>query len=290
MSKTKKNDSRTSSSGETPLPRPRPPAWRSRIWLIATFFALTVGGAYLVTTMTTSSGVPTFGFKVANKYPHDSSAFTEGLLYHGGQIYESTGLEGESTLRKFDLAKGQWTIEKLDPKLFGEGLTLWRDRLIHLTYRSGVAQCYDLDLKPLETRFSYEGEGWGLTHDGRHLIMSNGTSELQFRDPETFQLDHRLRVTLGGRSFGRLNELEYVDGRLYANVWHQDYLVEIDPETGAIRSRIDLSGVLSAADRPRHPEAVLNGIAYNSDTGRLIVTGKYWPYLFEIEIVPRNQK
>ena len=147
-----------------------------------------------------------------------------------------------------------------------------------------------MNLKQLDKKFDYEGQGWGLTNDGRYLIMSNGTSELQFRDPETFELDHRLTVNVGGRRIGRLNELEYVNGKIYANVWHEDYIVEIDPASGNVLSRIDLRGLLPYSQRPNNPEAVLNGIAYNSDSKRFIVTGKYWPYLYEIELVSRDAK
>lgn len=237
-----------------------------------------------------TNDVKTYGFTKAATIPHDSTAFTEGLFYHDGQIYESTGLVGSSTLRKTDVETTLVTIEKLDPKIFGEGLVLWRDRLIQLTYDEGVAYCYDLDFKRLEKKFKYEGQGWGLTHDGRQLIMSNGTSQLQFRDPETFQLDHRLAVTLNGRRIGQLNELEFVNGKIYANVWREDYLLEIDPQSGKVTAKIDLRGLLPRNDRPDNREAVLNGIAYNTETNRFIVTGKYWPNFFEIELVSRDEK
>ena len=291
-----------SSRNPAGLPRkpraPRPPAWRGRIGLIVAFFAITIGGGYLVMYGNDLFGllglapdkIPSYGFRVVAKYPHDSSAFTEGLLYHDGTLYESTGPEGQSTLRKIDLASDQVRIVKLDPKYFGEGLVLWRDRLIQLTYDSELAMCYDLQLKPLEQTYRYEGQGWGLTHDGQFLIMSNGTSELQFRNPETFALDHRLPVTAGGRRASRLNELEYVDGKIYANVWHDDRILEIDPQSGYVTARIDLRNLLPREQRPNHPEAVLNGIAYNTESKRFIVTGKYWPYLYEIELVPPNKK
>ncbi len=293
MSKSKKSqteDASTKATNANVSRAPRPPAWRSRIGLIVSFFALTIGGAYFYQRINSKDDVKTYDFKVAAKYPHDSTAFTEGLFFHEGHIYESTGLMGSSTLRKFDLTTNQVTIEKIDPKIFGEGLVLWRDRLIQLTYDEGVAYCYDLDFKRLEQKFKYEGQGWGLTHDGKHLIMSNGTSELQFRNPETFELDHRLPVTLNGRRIGRLNELEYVNGNIYANIWHEDYILEIDPQSGQVTARFDLRGLLPRNDRPDNREAVLNGIAYNTETNRFIVTGKYWPNFFEIELVPRDQK
>jgi glutamine cyclotransferase len=296
MSKAKQQQKSPTTAASTPsgtARKPRPPAWRSRLGLIIAFFTLTIGGAYLVVNfdaiarlLSPHSGIPTYGYKVAARYKHASDAFTQGLVYHQGFLYESTGLEGQSSLRKCDLSNENWTIEKLDPKWFGEGLALWRDKLIQLTYRAGLAHVYDLNLKLLDQKLEYEGEGWGLTHDGSMLIMSNGTSDLQFRNAETFELDRRLTVTVNGRRLGRLNELEYANGKIYANVWHEDYVVEIDPRSGQVTARIDLRGLLSPQDRPPNSEAVLNGIAFNSSTNRFIVTGKYWPYLFEIELVP----
>lgn len=296
MTKSKNRKTKPSENSPKPVPsareRARKPAWKSRIGLIIGFFAITIGGSYIVLfqAMAGRGNVRVFGFKEVARYPHDSQAFTEGLLYHEGKIYESTGLQDESTLRHMDLKTQQVVIEKIDPKYFGEGLALWQDRLIQLTYNSGVALCYDLDFNRLDQQFEYEGQGWGLTHDGRHLIMSNGTSQLQFRNPDTFELSHRLTVYDGRWRVGQLNELEYVNGKIYANVWHKDYILEIDPSSGQVTGRIDLSGLFPYAQRPSSSEAVLNGIAFNSDTNRFIVTGKYWPYLFEIELVLRDAK
>jgi glutamine cyclotransferase len=267
------------------------PAWRGRLGLIIGFFTLTIGLGILYLAYeqwVRQAGIKTYGFTVRAKYLHDSNAFTEGLVWHDGKLFESTGLEGKSSIRVTDLQSSDVRIEPLDVNVFGEGLTLWRDRLIQLTYNEEVAYTYDLDLVRQEQTYSYEGQGWGLTHDGRFLIMSNGTNELQFRDPETFELDHRLPVTIGGRRIGRLNELEYANGRIYANVWHDDSILEIDPADGKVTGRIELRDLLPRDQRPSHPEAVLNGIAYNQTTKRLIVTGKYWPYFFEIELVPKE--
>ncbi len=273
-----------------PVAKPAaPPAWRSRIGLIVAFFAITIGGSYAYLALMNSSTAEEFDYKVVAKYPHDSNAFTEGLVYRDGVVFESTGLLGNSTIRKFDLASQTQTSEKLDDKFFGEGLALWNDQLIQLTYRNGVAFFYDLDLQATGKKFDYEGEGWGLTDDGRHLIMSNGTSELQFRDPETFEIVRRLRVTDGNRGVSPLNELEYVDGKIYANIWHRDFIVAIDPTTGQVTERIYLTGLLPYDQRPTN-ESVLNGIAYNDATRRLIVTGKNWPFLYEIELVRRQRR
>lgn len=291
MSKSKNRDRESKSQApvrsSSAIPRVRPPAWRSRLGLIIAFFAITIGGAYwyVIQANARLSNLRTYGFQVVKSHKHDPEAFTEGLLYHDGKIYESTGLQGRSTIRMTDLATGQQTVEKLDDNLFGEGLVLWRDRLIQLTYDSGIALLYDPNLKRLEQNFEYDGQGWGITHDGRHLIMSNGTSALQFRDPETFALDHRLTVTVGGRPISRLNELEYVNGKIYANVWHDNYLLEIDPTSGQVTARVDLNGLLPRSQRPQNSEGVLNGIAYNPETKTFFVTGKYWPFIYEIELV-----
>jgi glutamine cyclotransferase len=285
-------------SPKPPVPKPpvpkspggtAPPAWRNRIGLILAFFALTIGGTYLFMALMYSSTAQEFDCEIVRKYPHGSAAFTEGLVYRDGVIFESTGLLGKSTISKFDLATETLVSEtKLDEKLFGEGLTLWDDRLLQLTYRNGVALWYDLELQPIGESFSYDGEGWGLTNDGQYFIMSNGSSTLQFRDPKTFEVVRRLRVTDGGRGVSPLNELEYVDGKIYANVWHRDFIVGIDPQTGQVTSRIYLNDLLPLDQRPTR-ESVLNGIAFNTRTQNLIVTGKNWPHLFEIKLVPRTR-
>lgn len=226
--------------------------------------------------------------RVVKTYPHDTTAFTEGLLYHEGAIYESTGHYNQSTLQRIDLATNESKVQRLGSEYFGEGLTLWNGKLIQLTYREETAIVYDLDLQPTGETFQYDGEGWGLTHDGQHLIMSNGSSSLLFRDPETFEVVRKLTIYDGRRPVSLLNELEYIDGKIYANVWRQNYLVEIDAQTGRVTARIHL-GQLIPRNLPRSGDAVLNGIAFNSDTNRLIVTGKYWPSMFEIDLVERAE-
>ncbi len=224
-------------------------------------------------------------YEVVNAYPHDPRAFTQGLVYHEGALYESTGLRGESSLRRVELDTGrvlQWL--NVPDRYFAEGLALWEDRLIQLTWTSGEAFAYDRETFDKVDTFSYPTEGWGLTHDGARLIMSDGTSTLYFRDPETFEETDRVVVRDGETAIRNLNELEYVDGEVWANVWLTDRIARVDPETGEVRGWIDLAGLLPASERTAQTD-VLNGIAYDPEGGRLFVTGKLWPKLYEIEVV-----
>lgn len=229
---------------------------------------------------------PEYGFEVVRRYPHDSQAFTQGLLYLDGHIYESTGLEGRSSIRKVEVETGRVLQQRdLPPQYFGEGIVVWKDDLLELTWRSEVGFVYDLDTFALEKQFRYRGEGWGLTHDGERLIMSDGTPELRFLDPETLQETGRVAVTDEGQPVGSLNELEYVRGEIFANVWMSDRIARIDPKTGKVTGWVDLTGLLPQADRARGATDVLNGIAYDPTGDRLFVTGKLWPALFEIRLV-----
>lgn len=231
-----------------------------------------------------SSPVPVFGYRVVASFPHDPHAFTQGLVSVDGQVFEGTGNYGESSLRRVDLATGRVEQEiRLPPHLFGEGLTVWQGRLVQLTWREGLGLIYDRDSLTLMETFTYSGEGWGLTHDGRHWIMSDGTDELRFLDPDTRRVVRHLPVRDGVRAIDNLNELEWVEGEIWANIWHSDRIVQIDPVSGRVAGWIDLGGLYSATERP-HREAVLNGIAYDAQTRRLFVTGKDWPRLYEIEI------
>lgn len=235
------------------------------------------------------AAAPVYGFKVVHAYPHDPKAFTEGLFFRNGFLYESTGLEGASTVRKEDLASGTVLQERsIAPQYFGEGIVAAGGRLIELTWRSQVGFVYDLKtFKPL-SEFHYSGEGWALTSDGRRLIMSDGTPELRFLDPKSLKETGRVRVTYEGRPVARLNELEYVRGEVYANIWMTDLIARINPRTGAVTGWIDLSGLLPTAERAASgADAVLNGIAYDAASDRLFVTGKLWPSLFEIKLVPK---
>ena len=233
-----------------------------------------------------------YTYRVVSVYPHDRNAFTQGLVYHRGQLYESTGQQGRSDLRLVALETGQvLRSQALPHQYFGEGIALvdgesvhTDDRIIQLTWQSQVGFVYALEtFKPVRT-FSYPGEGWGLTYDGERLVMSDGTAWLRFWDPETLDELGRVLVQDRGRPVARLNELEYVEGLVYANVWQTDLIAVIAPETGQVTGWIDLAGLLPASDRDP-PVDVLNGIAYDAAGERLYVTGKWWPKLFQIELV-----
>jgi len=230
---------------------------------------------------------PVYSYRVVKSYPHDPQAFTQGLVYRDGRLYESTGLRGQSSVRRVDLTTGTVEDKKtLLPFYFAEGLTVIDDRVYQLTWTSGIGFVYDRASLSLIREFRYGTEGWGITHDGENLIVSDGTPNLYFWNPETFVETHRLTVRDEGKRVDDLNELEYIDGVIYANVWMSDRIARISPETGAVLSWIDLKGLLPASERSGS-EDVLNGIAYDPDAGRLFVTGKLWPKLFEIEVVPK---
>jgi len=225
-----------------------------------------------------------YSYRVVNVYPHDTGAFTQGLAYSGGFLFEGTGLRGRSSLRRVTLETGQVVQARaLDRQFFGEGIAVVDGRIVQLTWTSGVGFVYDRSTFSLLETFAYDTEGWGLTHDGTHYIMSDGTPVLRWLDPETFDVTRTVTVADGGRPVSRLNELEYIDGTIYANVWQTDRVVIIAPDTGRVVGRIDLSGLLTAAER--RLADVLNGIAYDPDGDRLFVTGKLWPKLFEIDLV-----
>lgn len=229
---------------------------------------------------------PTVSAQAVNSYAHDPGAFTQGLVFHAGSLYESTGGHGTSSLRKVDLASGNVLQRVAVPQMyFAEGLALLGERLYQLTWQQGTAFVYDrATLKPTGT-LSYKGEGWGLTTDGQSLILSDGTSVLQFLDPTTFEVKRKLPVTDGGDPVHLLNELEWVRGEIWANVWHKDQIARINPETGRVIGWADLTH-LAPAIRAQNPEAVLNGIAFDEQTGRVFVTGKLWPVLYEIRLPP----
>jgi len=233
-------------------------------------------------------GTPEYGYEVVHVYPHDAQAFTEGLFYLDGSLYESTGLEGQSNIRKEDLATGAVVLQRpLAPNLFGEGIVNWKDRLVQLTYQTQIGFVYDLSsFKPVRS-FHYAGEGWGLTQDGARILMSDGTQFIRFLDPETLAETGRIAVTDRGQPVRNINELEWVKGEILANIWQTDQIARIDPKTGQVLGWIDLSGLLPQADRTGDPDAVLNGIAYDARGDRLFVTGKRWPKLFEIRLVKK---
>ncbi len=232
-------------------------------------------------------GTPTYGFEVVQSWPHDPQAFTQGLVYRNGRLYEGTGVNGRSSLREVELATGAvLRRHDLPEQYFGEGLAFFGGRLFQLTWRSHVGFIYDAATFQPTGQFSYTGEGWGLTDDGTSLILSDGTSTLRFLEPTTFAVQRMVKVTDNGREVSRLNELEYVNGEVYANVWMKDLIARIDPATGNVKGWIDLTGLL-APDERTGGEDVLNGIAYDAANDRLLVTGKRWPRLFQIRVVPR---
>jgi len=247
---------------------------RKRGWLVVPILFLLLG---------VSRSAPVSGYKVVRAYPHDPDAFTQGLLYYDGFLYEGTGLEGKSSVRKVELSTGK-VLQKIDLpyNYFGEGLALWKDKLIELTWRSKIGFVYDRASLKLIRTFTYSREGWGITHDGKRLIMSDGSSTLYFWDPETFQEIGHLDVDDRGKAVPELNELEYIHGEIYANIWQADRIARISPQTGHVLGWIDLSGLRSMAGAPATD--VLNGIAYDAKQNRLFVTGKNWPKLFEIQV------
>jgi len=232
--------------------------------------------------------IPIYSYRVVHVYPHDPDAFTEGLFYLNGYLYESTGIEGHSSVRKVRLETGAVVLSHdLTPEYFGEGITYWGKRLIGLTWKSKVGFVYNLRSFAVEGRFRYPGEGWALTRSDREIIMSDGTSDLRVLDPKTLREVRRIHVTAHGRAVEQLNELEWMQGSVLANIWQTDRIARIDPRTGEVVAWIDLSGILPEHDRIAGHTDVLNGIAYDSGKDRLFVTGKLWPKLFEIRIVTK---
>jgi glutaminyl-peptide cyclotransferase len=225
---------------------------------------------------------PTRRAEVVRSYPHDPSAFTEGLLYRDGTLYESTGMEGRSEIRQVRISDGRVLRRRgLPPTEFGEGIAAWGGQIVGLTWKDGRGHRWRLsDLAGIST-FPYAGEGWGLASAGSQLVMSDGSDRLRFLDPGTFALRRTLRVTDDGRPVDMLNELEWVDGSVYANVWHADRIARIDPASGRVLEWLDLSDV-AAAQRAAGPEGVLNGIAWDASGRRMFVTGKNWTRLYEI--------
>jgi glutaminyl-peptide cyclotransferase len=234
------------------------------------------------------ASVPVYDYEIVHVFPHDAAAFTEGLFYLNGFLYESTGLEGHSSIRKVRLRTGE-VLERheIPGHYFGEGIVNWGSRLIQLTWQSHVGFVYDLKtFKPLAD-FHYEGEGWALTQDGTQIFMSDGTSTLRVLNPKTLLPAGMIPVTLDGKPVERLNELEWVKGEIFANVWQTNWILRIDPRDGHVVGMVDMRGLLPAEDTVAGTTDVLNGIAYDAQGDRLFVTGKNWPKLFEIRLKPR---
>jgi glutaminyl-peptide cyclotransferase len=253
--------------------------------LAAPFLAgMALGLAALVATPAMAQ-VPVYGATVVHAYPHDPHAFTEGLFYLNGFLYESTGLEGQSDIRKVQLATGKVLQRRaIDQKYFGEGIVAWKGKLVELTWQTGIGFTYDLATFKPRADFHYKGEGWALTSDGRRLIMSDGTPQLRFLDPETLAETGRLDVTLNGRPLPMINELEWVKGEVLANIWQTNYIARIDPRTGKVTGIVDLSPLVQQELAKGLRIDVLNGIAYDAGHDRLYVTGKLWPDLYEIKL------
>jgi glutamine cyclotransferase len=237
-------------------------------------------------TINHESIIPSYTYHITNVFPHDPQAFTQGLFFHNDFLYESTGLYNYSSLRRVELETGNvLQITHLPDHYFGEGMTIIHDKIVQLTWKSNIGFVYDLHTFTLLHNFSIANEGWGLTYDGQQLIMSNGTSTLTFLDPETFTKIGELHVH-NTQPVDRLNELEYIQGEIFANIWKTNNVARINPTTGKIAGWLDLAGLNGTeADDPND---VLNGIAYDTQNDRIFVTGKRWPYLYEIQLIPKN--
>ncbi|HEY0185710.1 MAG TPA: glutaminyl-peptide cyclotransferase [Rhodopila sp.] len=233
------------------------------------------------------AAVPEYTAVVVKTYPHDPAAFTEGLLYQDGFLYESTGRNGQSSIRKVALDSGNVVQQHdLDPRYFGEGIVTWKHRLVALTYKTEIGFVYDLDTFNQVSDFHYAGEGWGMTRDQSRLFMSDGTSDIRILDPESLHQRGRIHVTCDGRAIKNINELEWIKGQIYANVWLSNVIVRINPASGKVVGLIDVSNLLNLAAQDRAVD-VPNGIAYDAATGRLFVTGKLWPTLYQITLSAR---
>ncbi len=281
--------------GSQPVSKPKPgpvatasmQGKRPMRWdLVVLFLAISIGGTYLAIVMRPKDNAPRYTYEVLQKYPHDETAFTQGLVVHDGFLWESTGRNGESSVRKTVLETGEILQQvELEEKYFGEGLALHNGQFYQLTWKGGKAFVYDLDLNRIGER-DYEGEGWGLASNGTDLILSNGTSEIRFLDPDTFEVRRSIRVRRSGLRVGQLNELEYAGGKIFANVYQTDQIYEIDPNTGDVTALIDLSGLWPLRQRPA--DGVLNGIAFKPESRKLLVTGKLCPSIFEIDLKPEQ--
>lgn len=227
--------------------------------------------------------VNSYTYKIINTYPHDKNAFTQGLIYRDGYLYEGTGLRGHSSLRQIELNTGKVKkIHHLPDRYFGEGITIYNEKIYQLTWESEVCFVYNLNFKLLD-QFNYQREGWGLTNNDDHLIMSDGTDKLYFINPDDFTIEKSLQVTMDNKPVKNINELEYIKGMIYANIWRENIIIKIDPMTGEVDGIIDLEGIIDPANYD-YELNVLNGIAYDRENDRLFVTGKLWPIIFEIEL------
>jgi glutaminyl-peptide cyclotransferase len=252
------------------------------------FFGSIVSAAALL--LFAASSIHAENFRIIHSYPHDRHAFTQGLIYLDGHLYESTGIKGQSTLREEEIETGRIIrMQLVSDQYFAEGLTDWKDTLIQLTWQSHVALVYDRATFHLVRTFHYDGEGWGLTHDAKSLILSDGTATLRFFDPDTFKERGQVTVKDHGKAITYLNELEFIHGEIYANVWYSNRIARISPATGRVLGWIDLKGLIPR-DQLSSDQAVLKGIAYDPGHDRLFVTGKLWPRIFEIAVLPDHAR
>jgi len=243
--------------------------------------------ALVAATAAAQAAIPVYGYKVVRRFPHDPRAFTEGLFYQDGFLYESTGEQGESSVRKVELATGKVLQQaNLPAQYFGEGIVAWNGRLMQLTWRSGVGVVRDLASFNALDSFHYPGEGWALTHDEQHIYMSDGTATIRVLDPNSLVQIDSIHVTADGQPVQNINELEWVKGQIYANIWMTDRIARIDPKSGKVVGWIDLTGIFDYRQLPDPTDDVPNGIAYDAQRDRLFVTGKRWPTLFEISLTP----
>lgn len=250
----------------------------------------TTGSSSTEQKQTETEATPVYGYKVVNTYPHDYHAFTQGLQYVDGLFYEGTGLNGQSTIRKVDVKTGKpFKVQSISDQYFGEGVTFLNGKLYELTWQTHIGFVYDASTFAKLKSFNYPTEGWGITNDGKRLIVSDGSPNLFFWDPDTLKEIGKITVTDQGAPIANLNELEYIKGEIYANIWQTDRIARIDPKTGKVNSWIDLSGLLKPEDIPADAQPdVLNGIAYDEKGDRLFVTGKLWPKLYEIKLVKKD--
>ena len=233
-----------------------------------------------------STVTPRYGYKVVASYPHDPEAFTQGLIFRAGYLYESTGRYGSSSIRKVDLSTGKVLQQRdLPSQVFGEGIVDYGNDIIWITWTNGFGASFDIESFSVKKQFRYSGEGWGLTRTANEIVMSDGSSELRFLNPETMQEQRRIRVTDQGQEIDQINELEFVEGEVFANIWQTDRIARIDPHSGKVTGWIDLTGLLPKQDFVNGHTDVLNGIAYDAAGKRLFVTGKLWPKIFEIEVI-----
>jgi glutamine cyclotransferase len=264
------------------------PGYAKRILAAASIVVVCLWIAACATVKNSNQTVPVYTYEIVNMFPHDAEAFTEGLVFENGILYEGTGLYGDSSIRKVDLETGKvLQMVRMPGQYYGEGITIYKDSIIQLTLDSEKGFIYDKNTLELLREFPYAGEGWGITHDEAHLIMSDGTSTLRLLDPVTLKATGQIEVHDPDRPIDMINELEYINGEIYANVWLTNRIAVIDPKDGMVRRWIDLAGLLDRQKYGNTPD-VLNGIAYDEKTGRLFVTGKLWPVLFEIKAISKS--